>query len=142
MASPIYICPESGNDEIGDGSEEKPLKTLLKAMVISGSADGDFRVASVKEDQQRIWEPAAKSAIKKNKNKFEADLKKASKAQDAAKALKEKTDAAVEEAKKIKLVMDKSLPEAIKIKIRDAKDNVDKRIKVQGYVHRLRQQGL
>uniref|UniRef100_A0AC34FX99 Uncharacterized protein n=1 Tax=Panagrolaimus sp. ES5 TaxID=591445 RepID=A0AC34FX99_9BILA len=140
MASTLYICTESGDDTTGDGTQEKPLKSLFKAMLISGSAEGDFRVSTVKEEQ-RVWEPAAKSAIKKNIKKFEVEQKKSVKAQDAAKALKEKTDAVMEEAKKIKLVMDTSLPEAAKIKIRDAKENIDKRIKVQGYVHRLRQQG-
>uniref|UniRef100_A0AC34FXK9 Uncharacterized protein n=1 Tax=Panagrolaimus sp. ES5 TaxID=591445 RepID=A0AC34FXK9_9BILA len=71
-------------------------------MLISGSAEGDFRVSTIKEEQ-RVWEPAAKSAIKKNIKKFEAEQKKSVKAQDAAKAMKEKTDAVMEEAKKIKL---------------------------------------
>lgn len=47
----------------------------------------------------------------------------------------------MDEAKKIKLEEDKSLPEAKLIKILNSTDNRDKRVKVFGWVHRLRRQG-
>uniref|UniRef100_A0AC34F7A6 Asparagine--tRNA ligase n=1 Tax=Panagrolaimus sp. ES5 TaxID=591445 RepID=A0AC34F7A6_9BILA len=139
MAKVFHICPNGGDDEKGNGSEIKPFKTLLKAISICGNIEADFLVSTV-QDEKIIWEFAAKSAIKKNFKKFEQDQRKAAKVEDVEAALKEKTTAAIEEAKKLKLKMDSSLPEAIKIKIRDAKDQVDKRVKIFAYVHRLRQQ--
>lgn len=62
---PIYfICADSGSDENGTGTQEKPLRTLLKAMLLSGSDEGNFKVATLKDDKKE-WEPASKSALKK-----------------------------------------------------------------------------
>jgi len=140
MATPLYICPDTGSDESGDGSIEKPLRSLFKAMMIAGTVDGNFQVA-VEKDGAKTFEPASKSAIKKNQKKFEAEQKKLVKAEESAKVAKEKADMALEEAKKIVIELDKSLPTPEKTKIADAKNYVDKRIVVQAYIHRLRQQG-
>ena len=32
----LYISEKDGNDETGDGSESKPVKTLLQAMRLAG----------------------------------------------------------------------------------------------------------
>ena len=47
----------------------------------------------------------------------------------------------LEEAKKIVLVEDASLPAAVQIKIREGKEHRGKRVKISGWVHRLRSQG-
>jgi asparaginyl-tRNA synthetase len=48
----------------------------------------------------------------------------------------------LEDAKKIVIEMDASLPVATTIKIRDCAKHHDKRVKILGWVHRLRRQGL
>ena len=60
-----------------------------------------------------------------------------------AKEAKEKADAEaraknIEEAKKIKITEDSSLPAATQIKIRDGRQYRDQRVKINGWVHRLR----
>lgn len=81
--------------------------------------------------------------MKKVANMHAANLKKAAKqaeinAKEAeARASKE---AALEEAKKIVLTEDSSLPAAVNIKIRGSVASRGKRVKVSGWVHRLRHQ--
>jgi asparaginyl-tRNA synthetase len=54
----------------------------------------------------------------------------------------EKRSKNLEEAKKIKICEDPSLPKAIQVKIIKTKEHRGSRIKVYGWVHRLRRQGL
>ena len=78
---------------------------------------------------------------------YQVHLRKAESAGKKAeeKAAKEAADAEARdknlaEAKKVVLEEDKSLPAAQKCKIRDAKPFRDQRIKVDGWIHRLRRQ--
>lgn len=66
---------------------------------------------------------------------------------NAEKAKKEEEDAAkrnknLDEAKKLTISEDSSLPAANLIKIRDAKEHRNSRVKIYGWVHRLRRQGV
>lgn len=63
------------------------------------------------------------------------------------KAKKEEEDAAkrnknLEDAKKLTLVQDPTLPVATLIKIKNAKEHRNSRVKIYGWVHRLRRQGI
>lgn len=87
------------------------------------------------------YDVAAKTQLKKIHKIW---LREANKSAERAK--REEADAEnrlknIEEAKKIKIVKDKSLPAAKLIKIRNAKDYRDTRVKIYGWVHRLRKQG-
>ncbi|VDM30006.1 unnamed protein product [Toxocara canis] len=138
-APKLYICAETGSDE-NDGSEQKPLKTLFQAMMIAKSATGDFLVR-VEKDGVKCWEPASKTALKKNQKKFEQEMKKAEKAGAKAKAAEELAIAAMEEAKNVYIAPPVDAPQATLIKIRDAINNRGKRVCVKAWVHRLRRQG-
>lgn len=64
----------------------------------------------------------------------------------AAAAAKEALDAELrlknlEEANKVVIEEDKSLPASLRIKIREAPNNIGKRVQIFGWVHRLRRQG-
>ena len=48
----------------------------------------------------------------------------------------------LEEARKIVLEMDASLPSATHIKIRDGEQHRDVRVKICGWIHRVRRQGM
>jgi len=48
----------------------------------------------------------------------------------------------LEEAKQLVLVMDSSLPTATRIRIRDGEEHRDVRVKLCGWVHRIRRQGM
>lgn len=63
------------------------------------------------------------------------------------KAKKEEEDAAkriknLEDAKKLTISEDSSLPAAVLIKINNAIDHRSSRVKIYGWVHRLRRQGI
>ncbi|CAL1291647.1 unnamed protein product [Larinioides sclopetarius] len=137
--SEIYIS-ESGSDEAGDGTQKFPFKTVLKAMRYSGKEPfPNFYVESNKDGEK--WQLVSQSQIKKVKKIWQREQYK-----NAEKDQKEKEDADrreknLEEAKKIIITIDDSLPKPVQVKIRDCKLHRGERVKVYGWVHRLRRQG-
>lgn len=136
----IYTSEKRGSDETGDGSEQKPFKTIIQAMRKAGKEPFPKIYVDGKE-QGVLYEAAAKSQIKKvQKIWVREGFKNAEKSkredEDAEKRAKN-----LEAAKKIKLVEDKNLTPAVSIKIRDCLLFRDKRVKIYGWVHRLRRQG-
>lgn len=83
------------------------------------------------------FEPVSKSQLKKVSKIFVRDGYKAADKEKAA----DKGDQALEDAKKIVIEEDKTLPAAKKIKISAATENRGVRVKIFGWVHRLRRQG-
>lgn len=80
--------------------------------------------------------------MKKNQKFWVRDQSK-----KAEKAKKEEEDAEkrnknLEDAKKLTLTEDSSLPAATLIKIKNATENRNTRVKIYGWVHRLRRQGI
>jgi len=137
----LYVA-EFGDDETGDGSQQKPFKSVLQALRIDEQAE-IFTMGA-----ESVWDPASQSSIKKNlkilageQKKAEKAAEKASKAADEAKALAEETARRLEEAKSITIQEDKSLPAATKLKIRDLGAYRGQRVKVYGWVDKLRMQG-
>ncbi|KAJ3350658.1 hypothetical protein HDU91_006216 [Kappamyces sp. JEL0680] len=124
-----------------------PFATMAKAILhIQGAAD-QYDIYSRKAILDP-YEPAAKTTIKKAVKGYEIAVKKAAKEAERAvaeKANAEKNAAAeqakLEEAKAIKLHQDPALPAAKTIKLLEAQANRDVRVKVSGWVHRLRVQG-
>ncbi|XP_065566118.1 asparagine--tRNA ligase, cytoplasmic-like isoform X1 [Artemia franciscana] len=98
-----------------------------------------FPVGELKANMK--YAPVAKSALKKAQSLYkqqQTKLKAAAKktAEDAEKRAKN-----LEEAKKITIAEDKHLPSAKLIKIRDSTEHRERRVKIHGWVHRLRWQG-
>jgi asparaginyl-tRNA synthetase len=92
-------------------------------------------------DAADAFEVAAKSQLKKIHKLWTREISKlADKSTKEEEDLK-KREQNLEEAKKIVIQQDSSLPEAKKIKICDGKANRDTRIRVYGWVHRMRRQG-
>lgn len=88
------------------------------------------------------YEPAAKSQLKKitklwAREQHKNDAKTQREEEDA-----EKRNKNLEDAKKIKIEENKSLPPAERIKIFQTGKHRDSRVKVYGWVHRLRRQGM
>lgn len=93
------------------------------------------------------WQPISGAALKKNKKFADAHWKKIKKAEENkdadAKAAKEKEEREAkrrQEAATIVLKEDTSLPVANKVKIGQLGEHRDQRVRVFGWVHRLRQQ--
>lgn len=138
---PIYTSEKTGNDETGDGSESKPFKTVLKAMHTVGAEPFPQIMVDTKDPEKTGFDVIAKAQLKKMTKLFAQEKRKLEdqKKREAEKAAQHEKN--LEEAKKITIEEDKSLPAAIRIKIRDTEPHRGKRVKIYGWVHRLRQQG-
>ncbi|CAH2235941.1 asparagine--tRNA ligase, cytoplasmic [Pararge aegeria] len=136
----LYTSEKNGSDETGDGSMEKPFKTILQAMRHAGKEPFPTIYVDSKDDL-KTYDTAAKSQLKKIQKIW---LRESYKAADKAKAEEVKDEKRVQnldEAKKIVLEQDPTLPKAKTIKIFAAAENRGERICVRGWVHRLRRQG-
>ncbi|KAK3097584.1 hypothetical protein FSP39_011176 [Pinctada imbricata] len=136
----IYTSEKSGSDESGNGSQEKPFKSILQAMKHAGKEPFPAIYVDSKEENKK-YDVASKSQLKKIHKIWVRDQHKS-----ADKAAREAEDAEkrrenLEEAKKIKIEQDPSLPAPKQIKIRDTVQTRDVRVKIYGWVHRLRRQG-
>lgn len=153
----FYIDEVSGDDNANDGSEQLPYKTVLGAYIARGT-DVDLYIRK-KEDitpaepsthtpvgstaslSESPWHPVTPSAVKKAKKLLDQHQKKQARAAELAEKEKEKAGSEnkkLEESKNIVLVEPKT--PAKKIKIKQAKQTRDVRVRVFGWVHRLRQQ--
>jgi asparaginyl-tRNA synthetase len=143
----LYVCEVQGRDGEGNGTEKMPFQTLQKAVAhVKGDVGPwEFYVRKAILDP---YEPAAKAGLKKAVKGYEIALKKAAK--DAERAEQDKLNAEknaaaekakLDEAKKVVLTQDTSLPVAKTIKLKDATASRGSRVKVCGWVHRLRVQG-
>ncbi|CAG9104422.1 unnamed protein product [Plutella xylostella] len=136
----IYTSDKRGSDETGDGSEDKPFKTILQAMRHAGKEPFPTIYVDAKEER-KVYEVAAKSQLKKIQKIW---VRENYKAADKAKAEEDSNDKRqqnMEEAKKIVIKEDPSLPKAKVVKIYETENNRGTRICVRGWVHRLRRQG-
>ncbi|PVU97920.1 hypothetical protein BB561_000176 [Smittium simulii] len=148
----VYIDETAGSDESGTGTSEKPLLSLIAAVTaVSGDIENtNFLVKKALPENKsaETFEAATSSALKKAKKNFEVNLKKAKKQaelQDREKKMslikQEEETKRLKESKAIVLEEDKSLPAAVKINVRQALSFRNQRVKVPGWVHRLRVQG-
>jgi asparaginyl-tRNA synthetase len=137
----LYTSEKDGSDENGDGTEQKPFKTILQAMKFWAKGE-PFPVIYVdsKEESKR-WEVAAKTQMKKLTKLYEKEVRKADEAQKKELEDAQRREKNLEDAKKIVIEIDSSLPSATEIKIRHGLEHRDSRVKIFGWVHRLRRQG-
>lgn len=153
----FYIDEAAGDDTGNDGSEELPYKTVLGAYIARGT-DVDLYIRK-KEDvtpsepsthaplgtvaslSESPWHPVTPSAVKKAKKLYDQHQKKQARAAELAEKEKEKAGSEnkkLEESKNIVLVEPETA--AKKIKIKQSIQTRDVRVRVFGWVHRLRQQ--
>ncbi|EJD08142.1 asparaginyl-tRNA synthetase [Fomitiporia mediterranea MF3/22] len=139
MAS-IYIDEATGSDESGSGTQNAPYKTLAYALFKHDSPDVQLQI---RKDSETPYDKPTDSSLKKAKKNADGLRKKAAKAAEIAeREARERAEAdkRLEESKKIVLVEDASLPKAIKAKINKLPPLRSKRVRVAGWIHRLRQQ--
>nr|XP_039266968.1 asparagine--tRNA ligase, cytoplasmic-like isoform X1 [Styela clava] len=137
--SELYTSEKRGCDKDGLGSEASPFKSVLKALQQSGGEPWPAIYVDSKEGNN--YEPIAKAQLKKQVKIYQSEKRK-----DEAKKIREQEDAErreknLEEAKQIQIQEDKSLPAAKMVKIRESTDKRGTRVKIFGWVHRLRRQG-
>lgn len=137
----MYTSQKDGNDVTGDGSESNPFKTILRVMHYVGQEP----FPPIYQDSHEVgkkYELVSKSQLKKVqkiwvKERYKDEDKKKKLFEDEEKRLKN-----LEEAKTITIEEDSTLPAAVRIKIRESVDHRDQRVKLFGWVHRLRRQGI
>jgi len=136
----MYTSEKSGSDETGNGTAEAPFKTVLRAMHHVGKEPFPTIYMDGKEEGKR-YEPAAKSQLKKVVKIWQRECSKA-----AERAKKEAEDAEkraknLEEARQITLTEEPAWEKAVRLRISEGAENRDRRVRVYGWVHRLRRQG-
>ncbi|KAH8255381.1 hypothetical protein KR038_001804, partial [Drosophila bunnanda] len=138
----IFTSEKTGSDEAGDGSESKPFKTIMQAMRSAGKEPfPTIYVDSKDPNAVEPFEPAAKSQLKKIQKLYARESQKNAEKQqrEAEDAVKRQQN--LEEARKVKISEDPSWPVARKIRILEGTANRGSRVKIYGWVHRLRRQG-
>ncbi|KAG5636569.1 hypothetical protein H0H81_007577 [Sphagnurus paluster] len=141
--APIHIDETTGSDTTGTGAADQPYQSLGFA-VFSHGAEVSFLT---RKDETAVYEEPTQSSLKKAKKTAEGLEKKKKKQEELALReakekgeAKEKKEKLLEESKKIVLNEDASLPKATKSKISHLADLRSKRVRVCGWVHRLRDQ--
>nr|XP_026248996.1 asparagine--tRNA ligase, cytoplasmic [Urocitellus parryii] len=136
----LYVSDREGNDATGDGTKEKPFKTGLKALMTVGKEPfPTIYVDSQKENER--WDIISKSQMKNirkmwHREQMKSESREKKEAEDNLRREKN-----LEEAKKITIKNDPSLPEPQCVKIHALEGYRGQRVKVFGWVHRLRRQG-
>lgn len=140
--SQVYVNEKTGSDVADAGSEQKPFQT--PAFALYSLPEAKVLVHKQKEGSEEFeYVEISASALKKAKKGSEGlkkKLEKQAKLAEEQQKKQEETSKKLAELDLIKIVEDKSLPEAKKIKLRAIPENVDTRVTVQGWVHRLRLQ--
>ncbi|KAI0071180.1 asparaginyl-tRNA synthetase [Panus rudis PR-1116 ss-1] len=141
--STYYVDEASGIDETGRGTQDAPYQSIAFALF----AHGQTSTVLVRKDPSGIYEEPTQSALKKAKKGADGLEKKRKKAEELAereakekKEERERREKLLEESKKIVLTEDESLPKAKKAKIGNLAPLRSQRIRVSGWVHRLRDQ--
>lgn len=154
-----YVDEVTGSDDQGDGSEALPYKSVLGAYIARSSSTLNLFTRKAEDTKlepsthtpagsvlsvgQASWQPVSASAQKKAKKLYEQHQKKLARQAELADKEKEKEALELkklEEAKKIVLAEPAGGEQAKRIKIRQAKANRGRRVRIFGWVHRLRQQ--
>ncbi|CAR30567.1 asparagine--tRNA ligase DED81 [Lachancea thermotolerans CBS 6340] len=140
----LYINESTGVDDISvTGSQDQPFKTPAYALFSAREDDEEPKLFVFKKDEEKgdCFVEISASALKKARKGSDGLKKKLAKQLELEKKKQEKDEneaAKKLEALNIKIEEDKSLPEAIKCKIQKSYDAVDQRVKVSGWIHRLR----
>jgi len=137
-----YVDETAGSDDTGDGTQAKPYKSVLGAYIARSSVEVSCLVRKAGEgDAPSEWVSASATMVKRSKKGFEGHLKKTAKAGKAAEEAAAKAEEGKKELEASKNIVLEETPGAAKrIKIRQSVENRDTKIRVFGWVHRLRQQ--
>lgn len=139
----VYVNEKAGADKAETpGTKDQPY--LTAAFAAFKSPEAKIYIYKQQDDSEEYaYSEISASALKKAKKGAEG-LKKKEEKQQKLKEQQKKTDE--ETAKRlaaldlIEIREDESLPKAKKIKMRDIQDNLNVRVELQGWVHRLRSQ--
>ncbi|KAF8622827.1 hypothetical protein AX15_006743 [Amanita polypyramis BW_CC] len=139
----VYIDESAGSDTTGKGTQEAPYQSLAYAIF----AGPDASTYLVRKDANGEYAEPTQSSLKKAKKTADGLEKRRKKIEELkAKELakdseeREKREKLLEDSKKIVLVEDEALVPAKRVKISQLVGYRSQRIRVFGWVHRLRDQ--
>ncbi|KAG7701947.1 hypothetical protein KL951_000403 [Ogataea haglerorum] len=140
----VFVNEMIGTDDaVALGTKEKPFKTPAYALFKVPEAKLFVAHATEQGEEYVDITPSALKKAKKGAESLKKKEEKARKQAEEAAAKDAEENAKMLEAMKITIVEDKSLPPATKIKIMSVEKHIEERVKVQGWIHRLRlQKGL
>ncbi|KAI8049921.1 hypothetical protein BDF22DRAFT_697368 [Syncephalis plumigaleata] len=143
----FYVNEVNGSDEAGNGSESAPYKTAVHALQQAENVQVMMYKAET-DNEPADYSPISGAALKKAKKRVDELLRKQKKQDQQRQELAAKEEQRrveeerkLEEAKLIVLTQDASLPAAKTIKLRDGVAHRGERVKISGWVHRMRTQG-
>ncbi|KAH0829118.1 asparaginyl-tRNA synthetase [Lanmaoa asiatica] len=139
----IYIDQAIGVDAPGNGTIDHPYQTLAYAIFTTPSSVADNLVFQIRKSADAEYDAPTQSATKKAKKDAQGLEKKRLKAEAEQKETRERQERRekrLEESRKVVLVEDASLPTPSKSKIVNLESFRDQRVRVSGWVHRLRDQ--
>ncbi|TIA77909.1 hypothetical protein E3P92_04045 [Wallemia ichthyophaga] len=152
---PVYV-DELATVEQPSGTPVQPYKSVVEILTQTPDAaiftvkkpeEGEPSLKPLSQRTEADYAPISGAALKKAKKTVEVNAKNAAKkAQNKDRLDKEESDRAqreqkrIEEAKKVVLTLDDSLPKPTKAKVYQLESKRDQRIKISGWVHRLRAQ--
>ena len=134
----VHVCTISGNDQEGDGSIDKPFGTLVEAQwhIRKNDPTNISQAYSVRKTFEEGYLPAAKAAIKKASSIVDGRLRKLVNKNAATKEAEESAEASETE----EVPIEEPTAPFERIKIFKASETRSKRVRVQGWVHRIRAQ--
>ncbi|ODV78320.1 Asparaginyl-tRNA synthetase, cytoplasmic [Suhomyces tanzawaensis NRRL Y-17324] len=139
--SQVYVNEKAGTDTATTaGTEQQPFQTAAYALFSQPEAKVLIH-KQLEESEEFGYVEISASALKKAKKGAEGlkkKLEKQAKLDEQSKQKEEENSKKLAELELIKIVEDESLPEAKKIKLRSVQENIDTRVAVQGWIHRLR----
>ncbi|KAK6203569.1 asparagine--tRNA ligase, cytoplasmic [Scheffersomyces amazonensis] len=141
--SSVYVNEQTGVDgpEVS-GTEQQPFQSAAYAVFIQ--PESKVLIYKQLEDSEEFgYSEISASALKKAKKGADGLKKKAekqAKLEEDQKKKEAENAAKLAELDLIKIEEDTSLPLAKKIKLRTIQENLDTRVVVQGWIHRLRLQ--
>ncbi|KAI9568811.1 asparaginyl-tRNA synthetase [Boletus coccyginus] len=139
----VYIDQAIGVDAPGNGTVDHPYQTLAYAIFTTPSVEVDNTVFQIRKSADAEYDAPTQSATKKAKKDAQGLEKKRLKAdaeEKEARERQERRQKRLEESRKVVLVEDASLPTPTKSKIVNLERSRDQRVRVSGWVHRLRDQ--
>uniref|UniRef100_A0A3B3ZB14 Asparagine--tRNA ligase N-terminal domain-containing protein n=1 Tax=Periophthalmus magnuspinnatus TaxID=409849 RepID=A0A3B3ZB14_9GOBI len=106
----LYVSDKCGSDQDGEGTEQKPFKTTLKALLFAGKEPFPTIFVDSQKEGER-WAVISKTQMKNAKKAFNREQAKSNSKEKKEAEDNERREKNLEDAKKILIENDPSLPE-------------------------------
>jgi asparaginyl-tRNA synthetase len=147
----VHIDESRGSDTDGDGSQNAPYQSILASYIAKGTSTLECLVYRQAEsdsaEQGNSYQPASATALKRAKKAYEIHIKKAAKQANNNNQQQQQQQQPSKEQQKLdeekqarQIILHETEGTAKRIKIHHALENRNIKVRLFGWVHRLRQQ--